>query len=244
MTTFVQGLFFVAGFGAFVIGVMGLIGTALGDVFYDLRDVVRVIGGVLMIVFGFFTLRLVKIPFLYMDTRRGLNRTKPASSLQSFLTGVSFAAGWSPCIGPFLGAILSLSATASGLAQRLILLTAYVAGLGVPFLLMALLADRMTPLLTKLKRNMRVIEIISGVLLILVGVALLSGGLAQWSSQLAGLNNDLETAVLGSGDGNAPSVLIAAAAGFLSFASPCVLPLLPAYLSYIGGWSVNQAASE
>lgn len=241
--TFTQGLFFVAGFGAFIVGIFGLVGTALGDVFFDLREVVRVVGGIAVILFGLFTLRLVKIPFLYSDTRRGLTSTgRKVGAAQSFFTGISFAAGWTPCIGPFLGAILSMSVTTE-LSTRLALLVAYTLGLGVPFLLFALLFDRMTPLLNLLKRNMRAIEIISGVLLILVGIALLTGGVQRWSAQLSQINLDLETTVLGAGASAAPTVIAAAIAGFLSFASPCVLPLLPAYLGFIGGWAVNETAA-
>ena len=242
LATFIQGLFFVAGFGTFIIGVMGLVGTALGDVFYDLREAISVIGGIAMILFGLFTLRIVKIPILYSDTRRQINpkASKGASGLQSYLTGLAFAAGWTPCIGPFLGAILTLSVT-SELGTRLLLLTAYTLGLGVPFLLVALLADRMTPLLTKLKRNMRVVEIVSGLLLITIGVLLLSGKMLEVTRVLSATAFSPEEAILGEGTGAAPSILIAGLAGFLSFASPCVLPLIPAYIGFISGWAVNNA---
>ncbi len=118
VATFVQGLFFVAGFATFIVGLFGLIGTVLGDYFYAARDAVRVIGGIALIVFGLFTLRIINIPLLYSDTRRGLSRTqKSASGLQSYLTGLSFAAGWTPCIGPTLGAILGLAALQQSTAQ-------------------------------------------------------------------------------------------------------------------------------
>ena len=242
LSTFIQGVWFVLGFATFIIGVLGLIGTVLGDLFFDARKILQIAGGVMLIGFGLFTLGVIKIPFLYSDTRRSLGGvSRGVGAAQSYLTGLSFAAGWSPCIGPFLGAILSLSFTASGIAQRLILLTAYVAGLGVPFLLVALLADRLTPLLAGLKRNMRAIELISGGLLIGIGILMLMGQLAQFSQVFSSVDLGLDTAILGNGGTEAPSFFIAAAAGFLSFASPCVLPLVPAYLGYIGGWAVNSA---
>ncbi len=242
MTTFVQGVFFVLGFATFVIGVLGLASTALGTVFFDAKDTLQTIGGIMLIVFGLFTLQIVKIPILYSDTRKGLGGiSRGVSSLQSYLTGLSFAAGWSPCIGPFLGAILTMSATAGGLGQSLVLLTAYTLGLGIPFLLVALLADSITPVLSKIKRNMRLIEIISGLLLIMVGVAMLGGQIERLSQYFAAFDFGLETRILGDSDGAAPSVIVAALAGLLSFVSPCVLPLVPAYLSYIGGWAVNNA---
>lgn len=245
MITFVQGLFFVAGFATFIVGIFGFIGTLLGDYFYAARDVVRVVGGMAMILFGLFTLRVIDIPILYSDTRRGLSGpSSGVSSLQSYLTGLSFAAGWTPCIGPFLGAILSLSVTASEIGTRIALLVAYTLGLGVPFLVVALLAERVTPLLARLRRNMRTVEIVSGLLLIVVGIVQISGQLVQLSAGLARVNFSLETIILGEGTGAAPSIIVAALAGFLSFASPCVLPLIPAYLGFIGGWAVNEAGAK
>ncbi len=246
-STFGKGLLFVAGFATFVIGLFGLVGTVLGDMIYDAKEIVRVIGGLALIMFGLFTLRIVKIPTLYNDTRGGMLATasKSAGVLQPYLVGLSFAAGWTPCIGPFLGAILSMSVTAGSLWLRLGLLTAYTLGLGVPFLLFALLADRMTPLFNRLKRNMRAIEISSGALLIGIGLLMVTGQMAQWSSSLssaaAASGISLETLVLGSGRLGAPSVFIAAVAGVLSFASPCVLPLVPAYIGVIGGYTISNA---
>lgn len=239
---FVQGLFFVAGFATFVVGIFGALG-ALSDLFFDARDAIRAIGGVLLIVFGLSTMRMLNIPCLSMDTRRlALNPRAGASSARSYLMGLSFAAGWSPCIGPFLGAILSLSVTAETMWMGAGLLLAYVLGLGAPFLLLALLADRMTPALARLKPHMRAIEIVSGTLLIAIGVVMIGGQLAQLSAVFArtGLNPEV---LLGSGENAAPGIAVAVLAGVLSFASPCVLPLMPAYIGYLGGIAVNTACA-
>lgn len=235
--TFVQGLWFVLGFGTFIIGVMGLATTALGDVFFEGRDIVRYIGGVALIVFGLFTLRIINIPALYSDTRKGLGMARGVGGVQSYVTGLSFAAGWSPCIGPFLGAILSLGAT-EDLPTRVGLLIAYTLGLGIPFLMVAALADRMLPVLNRMKKHMRKIEIISGLLLIGIGVAMLLGQISQLSTSLAALGTGLEGLLP---DTLPLSVPVAFVAGFLSFASPCVLPLMPAYVGFIGGWAINNA---
>lgn len=239
--TFWQGLIFVAGFATFVVGVFGFVGTLLGDVFYDLREGVRVVGGIALIVFGLFTLRIINLPFLYSDTRRDLGTIgNGAGAARSYLTGMAFAAGWTPCIGPFLGAILTLSVT-SELGTRITLLVAYTLGLGVPFLLVAALADRMVPALRRAQKHMRAVEIISGILLIAVGLALLFGQISQLSASLAGLPFELESQVLG---GATLSVPVAAAAGVLSFLSPCVLPLVPAYIGFISGVAVNDATRQ
>lgn len=235
LATFGQGMFFVAGFATFIIGIFGALG-ALSDLVFDMRGTIRVIGGVLLIVFGLSTMHIINIPILGTDTRKlTMNPRAGVSGARSYMMGLSFAAGWSPCIGPFLGAILSLSVAAGTMWIRLGLLVAYVFGLGVPFLLLALLAERMTPVLTKLKRHMRVIEIVGGVLLIAIGIVMIGGQLAQMSAFFARSGLTLE------GTGSAPSIFVAGFAGLLSFASPCVLPLMPAYLCYLGGVAVNAS---
>ncbi len=237
--TLKQGALFVAGFATFIIGFFGVAGTVLGDVFYDLRDWVRIIGGVMMIVFGLFTLGLIRIPVLYRDTRRDLgNMRGKVGGMRSYITGLGFAAGWTPCIGPFLGAILSMSVTAE-LGTRIAMLVAYTLGLGIPFLLVAALTDKMVPLLRRVQKHMRLIEIISGLLLIGIGLALLFGQMTQISSLLAAAGpSELETLILGNASLSIP---VAAAAGLLSFLSPCVLPLVPAYIGFIGGVAVTTA---
>jgi cytochrome c-type biogenesis protein len=237
-STFVQGVYFILGFASFIMIVMGLVSTALSDVFVRGKDVIRIVGGIALIVFGLFTLKIINIPALYSDTRRGLGGvSRTVGGAQSFVTGLSFAAGWSPCIGPFLGAILSMAATAEALPQRLALLAAYVFGLGIPFLLVAALADRMLPLLAKLKRHMRKIELVSGLLLVAIGIAMLLNQISYFSRQLSSVEG-LESLIP---EGTALSIPVAALAGLLSFVSPCVLPLLPAYIGFIGGWAINNA---
>jgi len=239
--TFSQGLLFVAGFATFVIGLFGFVGTLLGDVFYDLREAVRIVGGVVLIVFGLFKLRLVNLPFLYSDTRKDLSSIgQGLGSARSYVAGMAFAAGWTPCIGPFLGAILTLSVT-NELGARIALLFAYVLGLGLPFLLVAGLADRVMPLFKQLQRRARLVEAISGLLLIGVGVVLLLGYVSQLSASLASVPFELEYTLLGDA---ALSIPVAGAAGLLSFLSPCVLPLVPAYIGFISGVAITQAARQ
>ncbi len=239
-STFLQGVWFVLGFATFIVGVMGLATTALGDVFFEARNVVRIVGGVAMIVFGLFTLGIVRLPILYRDTRSFLGVQRKVGGVQSYLTGLAFAAGWSPCIGPFLGAILSMAAT-EDLPVRVGLLFAYTLGLGVPFLLVAAMADRMLPLLARMKRHMHKVEVVSGLLLILVGVVMLSGQITRLSNSLQSLGTGLEGLLP---EGLPLSIPVALLAGLLSFASPCVLPLVPAYIGYIGGMAITSAAQE
>lgn len=118
---------------------------------------------------------------LYMDTRQQLQAHNDSGYIGSALMGVVFSAGWTPCIGPVYGAVLTMAASGGSLGQAGALLTAYSLGLGVPFLLTALAMNQMQGLLRRLQRHMRTIELVSGALLILIGLLVLSGQLATLS---------------------------------------------------------------
>ncbi len=118
---------------------------------------------------------------LYMDTRQQLQAHNDSGYIGSALMGVVFSAGWTPCIGPVYGAVLTMAANGGSLGQAGALLTAYSLGLGVPFLLTALAMNQMQGLLRRLQRHMRTIELVSGALLILIGLLVLSGQMATLS---------------------------------------------------------------
>ena len=143
--------------------------------------------------------------------------------------GVFFAAGWTPCIGTTLGAILTLGFSQETSGQAMILSSGYALGLGLPFLALGLVLARANQVVYRLRPFIRYIQFISGLLQILIGIMLLTGSLyviSVWS-QRNGLYLDLE---LG---GITPTYPVAVLAGLLSFLSPCVLPLVPAYLGYL-----------
>ncbi len=237
MNTFVHALLFVLGFSAMFVVVWGGAATLIGQAMYSLRPVLSKIGGVVVIMFGLITLGVIHIPLLYQDTRPQWSN-RPAALGSSALLGVFFAAGWTPCIGTTLGAILTLGLSGQTTGQAMLLSTGYSLGLGLPFLALGLMVDRATHVVRRLRRHVRVIEIVSGILLIGMGLLLLTDQLFQiavWA-QRNGLFLDL-----GLGGSDTPTYFIAIAAGLLSFLSPCVLPLVPAYLSYLGGRSVEHA---
>ncbi len=138
---------------------------------------------------------------LYSDTRRRLTASGHNGYSGSFLMGVIFSAGWTPCIGPVYGAVLTMAANGGDTRQAAILLTAYSLGLGVPFLLTATLLDSAQSLLRQLHHRMHAIEIASGVFLIVVGIAVASGQLQSLSQQFAGqfaeFSISLEESVIG-----------------------------------------------
>ena len=173
-TTFSHGLAFVLGFSV-VFVILGAAASALGVFLYDARQWLARIGGVVVILFGLHTLGIIRIPFLDMDTRRQVSPDPRLGYLSSALMGVFFSAGWSPCVGPVLGAVLTLALNSARITQGVVLLTAYSAGLAIPFLLAALGIGRITSLMRTHSRLLRGISLATGVLMIILGIMLLTG---------------------------------------------------------------------
>jgi cytochrome c-type biogenesis protein len=236
---FLHALLFVLGMSTIIILFFGGATTILGSVLFDARDWITRIGGLVVIIFGLHTLGIVKIPFLNYDTRKQYSGGTSFGS--SYLMGIFFTAGWTPCIGVTLGAIMTLGLAQDQTGQAMILATAYALGLGVPFLVMGLLIDRATNILRRLRKYIRTFEIVTGVFLVVLGLMLLTGQMTQFASAAARLGLLVDTSGIETGEATIP---IAFFAGLLSFLSPCVLPLVPAYLGYLGGRAVNQVAEE
>ena len=135
---------------------------------------VRGIGGVIIILFGLQLIGLLKISTLYKDTRFFSNE-KPRGPLGSFTLGIAFAAGWTPCIGPILGGILGLAAASGGWRSGLLLSAFYSAGLAVPFLLTGLGINKFLAFYGKFRRHLHKVEVVSGVVLIIVGLFIITG---------------------------------------------------------------------
>ena len=181
----VHSLLFVCGFTAIFVA-LGAGATALGVVLAAYRDWISRIGGVLLAIFGLILLDVVRIPALSRDRRIYL-ADKPVGYLGSVLVGLAFGAGWTPCIGPVLGGILSLASATGSVWRGVALLLAYSAGLAVPFLLAALAIDKFLALFARIRRGLLWVSRISGALLIVVGVLLASGWftmLATWLQRL------------------------------------------------------------
>lgn len=236
---FLHSLLFILGFSlVFIIG-WGGAATLLGTIFGTYKQLLGQVGGVLVIVFGLFTMDLIRVPWLLYDTRPQWT-SGTGGWLSSAVFGAFFAAGWTPCVGATLGSILTLGMTQETSSQAMILSSGYALGLGIPFLLLGLLADRGLRMLGRLKPYMRVIKIASGVFLILIGVLMLTNQIARiaiWA-QRSGLYLDV------AGAGVSPTYTLAVIAGLLSFLSPCVLPLVPAYLGYLGGQALGAVSAE
>ena len=176
--TFSHGLAFVLGF-SIVFVFLGVATSAIGGVLYDLRTWIAKIGGIVVILFGLHMTRIIRIKFLDYDLRPQSQPDRQRGYLSSALMGVFFSAGWSPCVGPVLGAILTLSLSGGSVTQGASLLTAYSAGLAIPFLIAALGVGWVTKVLRRYGKVMHYVEIGMGVLLIIVGVMLFLGTFEQ-----------------------------------------------------------------
>jgi cytochrome c-type biogenesis protein len=233
---FSHALIFVASFSmVFIVGWGGAT-TALGQIFGAYKSVIARIGGMLVILLGLATLDIIRIPWFYYDTRPQF-KGQTGTYASSALLGLFFAAGWTPCIGATLGAILTLGVSQNAAGQAMWLASGYSLGLGIPFLLLALGLERVTGWMRKLSRFRRILQIISGILIISIGLLLVT----NWMSLIAiwALRNKLFIDVFSIGSG-VPSYLTAILAGTLSFFSPCVAPLVPAYLGYLSGHALHQ----
>jgi len=181
LLTLSHGLAFVLGFSAVFVS-LGLASSALGGLLYDMRTWLARIGGVVVIIFGIHMTGLLRIQFLEYDLRPQNTPDRKRGYLASFLMGVFFSAGWSPCVGPILGAILTLAFNGGSLLQGVMLLGAYSAGLAIPFLIASTQIGLVTTVIRRYGKVMRYVEIAMGVLLIIVGLLLLSGRFEQLAS--------------------------------------------------------------
>ena len=155
----------------------------------------RIIGGLVIIAFGLQMIGLLKLKTLYKDTRFFSDK-KPRGLLGSLLLGIAFAAGWTPCIGPILGGIIGLAATSGGWKSGLVLSSFYAAGLALPFLLTGLGINQFLSFYARFRRHLHKVEVVSGVMLILIGSAIVSGYATRLaSSRLASLLPNLESRI-------------------------------------------------
>ncbi|WP_099827566.1 cytochrome c biogenesis CcdA family protein [Oceaniglobus indicus] len=175
----VAALFFVMGLSV-VFLFLGFTASAFGAFFLQNQQLLAQISGVVVIVFGLHFVGVFRIPLLNREARLDAG-DKGGSAFGAFVLGLAFAFGWTPCIGPQLGAILSLAASEASVSRGTLLLGVYAAGLGIPFLLAAMFIQRSMGVMNRIKPWMGVIEKAMGALLILVGIALLTGAFSAFS---------------------------------------------------------------
>jgi cytochrome c-type biogenesis protein len=172
--TFTHGLAFVVGFSLVFI-VFNILAAALGGILFDMRTWLAKIGGVIVVIFGLHMIGVFRIPFLEYDVRIHSQADRRWGYISSLLMGIFFSAGWAPCIGPILGAIMTFAASGGSIYKGILLGSAYSAGLAIPFLLAALGIGWVTIILRRYGKVMRIAEISMGVLLVIAGILLFMG---------------------------------------------------------------------
>lgn len=172
-------LFFVLGLST-VFLFLGFTASAFGAFFLKNQDLFARIAGGVVIIFGLHFLGVFRIGILDREARLDAG-DQGGSAMGAYVLGLAFAFGWTPCIGPQLGAILSLAASEASIARGTALLAVYAFGLGLPFLLVAIFMERSMGVMARLKRHMRAIERAMGALLLLVGIALMTGAFSTFS---------------------------------------------------------------
>ena len=168
----IHSLFFIFGFSLIFI-LLGLTATFIGKALFHYQKAIQMAGGLLIILFGLYLIGILKLDFLGKEFRIRF-KSEGASYAGSFLIGVTFAAAWTPCAGPILGSILLLAGTKTSIVEGAKLLSAYSLGIALPFFLTALLINTFVAHLNKLKKFISIVNIISGIFLIIVGVLIMT----------------------------------------------------------------------
>lgn len=176
---FLASLAFVAGFASVFVA-MGATASVFGSIVRSHLDVLAPAAGLAIIVMGLHFLGLFRIPLLYREARVQVAR-KPAGALGAYVIGLAFGFGWTPCIGPVLATVLGVAASRETVGQGAFLLAVYAAGLGVPFLVAAAFSQPFMKLMRRFRAQMGVVEKVTGGLLVLTGIAFLTGGIERVS---------------------------------------------------------------
>ncbi len=177
----ITSLFFILGFSLVFVS-LGASATYLGQFLMERLTIFGKVAGVLLVIFGLHTIGVFKIPVLLNEARVQAN-TKPSSMIGAVIVGISFAFGWTPCIGPILSAILLVAAQQESVNQGIVLLSIYSLGLAIPFLLTAIAINQFFVAFKKIRRHYHTIEIVSGLLMIVIGLLIFFNRftiIAQW----------------------------------------------------------------
>lgn len=177
--TFALSTCFVLGFSTIFV-LLGASATALGQALLTYRQELNVVGGAIVILFGLLTLGVLRFTWFQRDHRFYV-RSSSGRPLAAYVLGLAFGFGWTPCIGPILGAILTLSATSKSVANGVALLSIYSLGLGVPFLLAAVFTGSVVTRMRSIGRIGRVLKYLAGVVMVLMGIAMITGHLSTLS---------------------------------------------------------------
>ncbi|MEK6655931.1 MAG: cytochrome c biogenesis protein CcdA, partial [Nitrospirota bacterium] len=166
-TTVINSLLFILGFSVVFIS-LGASASYIGKLMVSYQDIIRKVGGVIIIIFGLFIMGILKMNFLQVEKKMHI-KSKPAGYVGSFLVGIGFAAGWTPCVGPILGSILLYASTSGSVATGIKLLTIYSIGLALPLFISAIAINSFLSYFKRFHKYIRIITIASGMLLVFLG---------------------------------------------------------------------------
>ena len=238
---FLSSVFFVLGF-SIIFAILGvLLQTVLSSASYAVQTWLGRIGGTIIILFGLYLVGLIRPSFLDRDYKINVKRRFNSKYLTAFVFGAAFAVGWTPCVGAILGAILTLAATQPGIS--FLLLISYSLGLGLPFLAVGLFTDKAQNLISKYGKTLRFLNIVFGIVLIILGIFVFTSQLSRIANAPFLVQCVANLGISGFGAGQSLNIFIAFVAGIISFLSPCVLPLIPAFLAYLGS-TVTSSKNE
>jgi len=236
---FISSIFFVLGFAVIFSLVGVLLQSFLSEISFYAQQWLARIGGIIIILFGLYLIGLVKPKFLEREHKIHIKRKFKSSYLASFIFGAAFAVGWTPCIGAVLGAILTLAVTNP--SSAFILLLSYSLGLGIPFLLVGLFTNQAKNVIDKIMNAewSKYLTIVFGIILILLGIFVFTNQLSRIANFpfVTDLLISLDLGISSFGNLN---IGLAFIAGIVSFLSPCILPLVPAYLTYLASTAIKK----
>ena len=181
-TSIKNSILFILGFSSVFI-LFGASATAAGRLLLTYQEALRQVGGVLIVLFGLYIMGVLKLPFLMGEKRFHFNR-KPVGHFGTFLVGIAFAAGWTPCVGPILGAILLYASTTESVLQGIWLLTFYSLGLGLPLFASSLGLNAFLDQSKRIRSYMRSVSLVSGLFLIVVGVMIFTNSFSTLTALL------------------------------------------------------------
>ena len=239
---FISSVFFVLGFSV----VFSIVGVLLQTALVHFGQITQVwlgrIGGVIIILFGLFLLNLFTPSFLAQNHVFAVKKKFKSYYLTSFVFGAAFAVGWTPCVSAALGAILALAVTQA--SSAFFLLFFYTLGIGIPFLLVGFFTNQAQELINKAGRWLLYFQYFFGIMLVIMGILIFTGDLNKIAN-FQFLTNILTSLNFGTSiGGNIQSLTIinmsiAFLAGLGSFLSPCILPIIPGFLSYLAATAVD-----
>ena len=178
-----NALGFVLGF-TIVFIIMGAFMGIMGKLVREYQTVLNIVTGAVVILFGLNFMGVLKIGFFFFSFQQDAN-VKDLNFFSSMLFGIVFSIGWTPCVGAFLGSALLLASQGGSLLQGIVMLLAFSLGLGIPFVVSALLIDRLKGAFDFIKRHYRVINLVSGLVLVIVGILMATGYMGYWLSLLS-----------------------------------------------------------